>query len=274
MSFWWMTYQSPNNYNCARNNWILMLRASLSTLNEIVHLPLLWLRDSELHMSIWLTMYPIDESILKLDFSIQSITLVLIKWEQSSFIAQVSKPIINSSLIPSLKLYSRHLRQRIDDHDDDGCLIQRIKMTISYLNNTNTTNQLPKGMNLWNNVPWYMIFVLEGCVIGGSNLITAMSVVRYEALRSAKQYIIMMGLAFADFLNMMIFLSAGKAVIMMMMMVTLLLCVSLQAPIASFSYIWMTTTNQWLLGGAQPTFWVFSCPLPHTSVVSCLLLWA
>ncbi len=54
-----------------------------------------------------------------------------------------------------------------------------------------------------------ILYIIEGLVIGGSNLIIVITVVRFQALRNNKGYLILMGLSFADTCNMSGYALAG-----------------------------------------------------------------
>ena len=61
----------------------------------------------------------------------------------------------------------------------------------------------------WENLPAYLSYSVQGFVIGSSNMLIALSILRYEALRTSKEYLIMLGLSLADSFNMSGFLAAG-----------------------------------------------------------------
>ena len=61
----------------------------------------------------------------------------------------------------------------------------------------------------WENLPAYISYSIQGFLIGSGNLLIVLCILRYEALRSNKEYIIMMALSLADTINMTGFLTAG-----------------------------------------------------------------
>ena len=61
----------------------------------------------------------------------------------------------------------------------------------------------------WDKLPIYIIWSLEFLTIGVANLLIALAIVRYQALHKRKEYLIILGLSFADFIYVGSFFMAG-----------------------------------------------------------------
>ena len=61
----------------------------------------------------------------------------------------------------------------------------------------------------WDKLPIYIIWSLEFVAIGVPNLLIVLAIVRHQALRDRKEYIIILGLCLADFIYVGSFFVAG-----------------------------------------------------------------
>lgn len=58
---------------------------------------------------------------------------------------------------------------------------------------------------------WYFVATLiQGLVVGGSNLFIVLVILRFKALRQAKEYLVIMSLSLADGIHMIGFIAAGR----------------------------------------------------------------
>ena len=62
----------------------------------------------------------------------------------------------------------------------------------------------------WENLPLYLLYSVQGLVISGGNMLISLSIIRYEALRTSKEYLVMLSLSLADTCTLGGFLVAGK----------------------------------------------------------------
>ena len=70
----------------------------------------------------------------------------------------------------------------------------------------NTTNE----NNYWQFQMVYIVWITEFLFIGLGNALIAFAIIRYEAIRDRKEYLIIFGLCLADFLSLTSYFCAGS----------------------------------------------------------------
>ena len=78
----------------------------------------------------------------------------------------------------------------------------------STINATKLTTTV--GNDGWGSLWQYIAYMIEGLTIGGSNLFIVIVILRFFALRSAKEYLIVGGLSLADACYLIGYLLAGE----------------------------------------------------------------
>ena len=86
-------------------------------------------------------------------------------------------------------------------------------MAIMY--NLSETNQTSNSV--WNNLPLYILYIVEFLTIGIGNVILAVAIARYKALRSRKEYVVLFGLFLADSISLSAYFAAGTFIIIFRM---------------------------------------------------------
>ena len=80
------------------------------------------------------------------------------------------------------------------------------------MNGTNESNYASIALldDGWALVPVFMAYIIEGVIVGGTNLFIVIIVLYFKALRGAKEYLVIMSLSLADGCNMFAYIIAGN----------------------------------------------------------------